>query len=129
MPRIAYSYLLLRVSLGLLVLLSLTPPCAVALPAGLLAWWSGNRTAEDSSGQGQHAMLMAGARAGVPGLFGGAFQLDGVDDLLVTPVLLPPQGTIDLWVNPTALDTIEGIFGTFGIANGDDRHWPQSTCG
>jgi hypothetical protein len=64
-----------------------------------------------------------GAQAGVPGLIGGAFQLNGVAAFVSTPVLLPSQGTIDLWVNPAALDSIDGIVGTFGIFNGNDRLW------
>jgi hypothetical protein len=127
MHHTARLRLLLRVSLCLLVLLTVSLSHAAALPAGLLAWWSGDSTAQDESGHGLHATLVHGALAGVPGRIGGAFQFDGVDDLVVTPLRIPPQGTIDLWINPAALTAVHGILGTFGSANGDDRLWIGAT--
>jgi hypothetical protein len=41
--------------------------------------------------------------------------------------LLPQQGTIELWVNPTTLIGTHGILGTFGLANGNDRLWMAVT--
>jgi len=96
---------------------------ATALPSGLVAWWPGDRNANDLSGHGYNATLVNGAQAGVPGLIGGAFQFNGAGAFVSTPLLLPSQGTIDLWVKPAALDSIDAIFGTFGISNGDDRLW------
>lgn len=97
---------------------------AEALPTGLIAWWSGDTNANDVSGHMHNATLLHGAQAGVPGLIGGgAFQFDGTSALATTTLLLPSQGTIDLWVNPASLDSIDGIFGTFGTANGNDRLW------
>jgi hypothetical protein len=89
-----------------------------------VAWWSGDSNAHDVSGNGYHATLVNGAQAGVPGLIGGAFQLNGVAAFVSTPLLLPSQGTIDLWVKPADLTQgIYGLFGTLGIVNGDDRLW------
>src|SRR5262245_54742490 len=90
-------------------------------PAGVPAWWPGNTDAQDISGNIHHAQLQNGATAGVPGHMGGAFQFDGLDDLAQTSLLLPQQGTIELWVNPSVLTNTHGIIGTFGLANGTDR--------
>src|SRR2546427_3505738 len=105
------------------VLLTTSVRGATALPSGLLAWWPGDRNANDLSGNGYNATLVNGAQAGVPGLISGAFQLNGRAAFVSTPLLLPSQGTIDLWVKPAALDSIDGIFGTLGILNGNDRLW------
>lgn len=124
------------IGLGVLALVLCTTPLrdAAALPTGLLAWWSGDIDARDVSGQGNHGTLVGGAQAGVPGLIGGAFQFDGTSGFVSTPFRLPlppqppPQGTIALWVKPTVFDSIDGIsidgiFGTGGTKNGNDRLW------
>ena len=116
-------YTFTRISLCLCCLLCVSVQETIALPAGLIAWWSGDVSGEDISGNGHDAVLTLGAQAGVSGLIGGAFEFDGIDAIAATSLLLPAQGTIDLWVNPVALDTIDGILGTFGLANGDDRLW------
>jgi len=67
--------------------------------------------------------LENGAIPGVQGMVGGAFQFNGMNQYLATSVPVPTQGTIDLWVKPGILDSIDGIFGTFGLSNGDDRLW------
>ena len=124
MERITYVSPLVGIGLCVLLLCAASVRCATALPSGLVAWWPGDSNANDLSGNGHHAMLANGAQAGVPGLMSGAFQLNGVTAFVSTPLLLPSQGTIDLWVKPADLtDDIYGIFGTFGILNGNDRLW------
>lgn len=99
----------------------------VRSPAGVVAWWPGNTDGQDISGNHQDAVLQPGAHAGVPGLVAGAFQFDGIAGVADTPVLLPLQGTVELWVHPFALTSDHGILGTFGTANGDDRLWIGAT--
>ena len=112
------------VGIGVLLLCTVAVRGATALPDGLLAWWSGDSNANDVSGNGHNATLAGNAVAGVPGLIGGAFQFDGTADFVSTPLLLPSQGTIDLWVKPADLTgDLYGIFGTFGLSNGNDRLW------
>jgi hypothetical protein len=96
-------------------------------PAGVIAWWSGNTDAQDISSNHEHAVLQPGAQAGMPGFVAGAFYFDGVAGVANTPVLLPQQGTIELWVKPSSLSTLHGIFGTFATANGNDRLWMSVT--
>jgi hypothetical protein len=106
-----------------LVLCTAVARNAIALPGGLLARWSGDIDAHDNSGQGHNGTLEGGAQAGMPGLIGGAFQFNGTGAFVSTLLTLPTQGTIVLWVNPTAPDSIDGIFGTIGRSNGDNRLW------
>ena len=121
------AHLRFLVSLCLSILLTTSVGVARALPSGLVAWWSGDSNAQDVSGHGHDATLVNGAQAGVPGLIGGAFQMNGAGAFVSTPLLLPSQGTIDVWVKPAALDSIDGIFGTFGLSNGNDRLWISAT--
>jgi hypothetical protein len=116
--------------MSMLALVLCTAPLrdALALPAGLLAWWSGDIDARNATGSqydGTLLPLVGGAQAGVPGLIGGAFQFDGAEDLVSTPLTLPSQGTIALWVRPAddLPGEIYGIFGTIGDDNGNDRLW------
>ncbi len=95
----------------------------VSPPAGMVSWWPGDNDAQDIAGNHHDAVLQPGAQASIPGLVGGAFQFDGVAGVADTPLLLPQQGTLDLWVNPSFLSGIHGIIGTFGTSNGDDRLW------
>ena len=117
------THLRFLVYVCLYILLTTSVGVARALPPGLVARWSGDSNAKDVSGNGHDATLVNGAQAGVPGLMGGAFQLNGAGAFVSTPLLLPSQGTIDLWVKPAVLDSIDGIFGTFGLSNGNDRLW------
>jgi len=80
----------------------------------MVAWWSGDIDGSDISGNGNHAVLTNGASAGAPGIIGGAFLFDGVDDIALTPLVLLPQGTIDFWVKPSYLEGPHGFVGTFG---------------
>src|SRR4029450_12250353 len=109
-PMQGTTHLRPLIGLGVLALVLCTTPLrdAAALPTGLLAWWAGDIDARDVSGQGNHGTLVGGAEGGGPGLVGGAFQLNGVTAFVSTPLLLPSQGTIDLWVKPSALDSIDG---------------------
>jgi len=93
-------------------------------PAGILVWWPGDANGNNISSNANHAQLQNGATAGVSGKVSGAFQFDGGNDIAQTPVILPPQGTLELWVNPASVgDAIHGIIGTHGLNNGKDRLW------
>jgi hypothetical protein len=97
---------------------------ALALPGGLLARWSGDIDARNAINPQYDGTLEDGALAAQPGLIAGAFQFDGTAAFVSTPLTLPSQGTIALWVNPADLSgEIYGIFGTFGLSNGNDRLW------
>jgi len=96
-------------------------------PAGIVAWWSGDVDGRDIVGA-NNGTLENDALAGVPGLVGGAFGLDGTGDHLATALVLPNVGTIEGWVKaaPSLLNTIHGIWGTFGSSDGDNRMWFNS---
>jgi Concanavalin A-like lectin/glucanases superfamily len=47
--------------------------------------------------------------------------------LVSTPLTLPSQGTIALWVKPFSITDTHGIVGTFGDNNGDNRLWITAT--
>jgi concanavalin A-like lectin/glucanase superfamily protein len=93
-------------------------------PLGLVHWWPGDGDATDIVG-GSTGMLEGGASF-VTGLVAQAFGFDGLNGSVATPVILPPVGTIELWVNPTSLDSPSStqiLTGTHGTANGNDRLW------
>ena len=134
MPRTTHTCSMVYVAVCLLVVCLLATadkgmaaPTCVPLPADVIAWWSGNTDAEDMSSNHENAVLQSGAQAGVPGFVAGAFYFDGVTGVANTPVLLPQQGTVELWVKPSSLSTTHGLLGTFGTANGNDRLWMVAT--
>lgn len=84
--------------------LSLRPcPCA-APPPGMVAWWTGDDTAEDWMG-GNHGTLQNGAGFTPDGEVGSAFAFDGIDDFVKVPrsssldVGAGAGFTIETWVN------------------------------
>lgn len=80
-------------------------PCTCATPApGMVAWWTGDDTAEDVLG-GNHGMLQNGAGFTADGEVGPAFAFDGIDDSVKVPasprldVGAGAGFTIETWVN------------------------------
>lgn len=80
--------------------------------AGLIAYWpmdeTSGATLNDMSGKNHHAALQnATATAGNPGVVGGSFFFDGLDDFAIVPhaadLNLPDQASISLWVSPISL--------------------------
>jgi len=83
--------------------------CACASPApGMVAWWPGNKTAEDIQG-GNHGTLQNGTDL-TGGKVGAAFMFDGIDDFVkvpASPSLNVGAGngfTIEAWLNPNTND-------------------------
>jgi hypothetical protein len=81
----------------------------VAPPEGLISWWTGDETTDDSHSN-FHATAMGGANF-APGLVGQAFRFDGVDDDQNDYLSLPADAlhgledmTVELWVHTTDLD-------------------------
>lgn len=79
------------------------------ITTGLVAYWPFDETSgaifQDASGRGHHAALQNGAAVpGSPGVVGGAYAFDGVDDFAVVPhaddLNLDGQATISVWINP-----------------------------
>src|SRR5215510_14325242 len=127
MPRNAHTCSMVYVTACLLVVCLLATAdkgraasACISPPADVIAWWPGN-TDEDVSSNHDNAVLQPGAQAGVPGFVAGAFYFDGITEMANTPVLLPQQGTIELWVQPSSFSATHGLLGTFGTANGNDR--------
>lgn len=89
-------------------------------PAGLVSWWPGDGNANDvigaNNGTSQNGVTF------VDGKVSQAFSFNGTGASAFT---LPPVGTIDFWLKPNSVSTpsIQGIIGTYGTANGDDRFW------
>jgi hypothetical protein len=80
-------------------------PCTCATPApGMVAWWTGDDTAEDVLG-GNHGTLQNGAGFTRDGEVGSAFSFDGIDDFVKVPgssrldVGAGGGFTIETWVN------------------------------
>ncbi len=98
------------VSLTALVVSALFTPnlaaqetCTVP-PPGLVSWWTGDADASDRQGNNDGG-LTGGAAVGAPGFVGGAFDLDGIDDRIVTtdPDVNLSNLTIAAWINPAVL--------------------------
>jgi hypothetical protein len=109
-------------------------PCSCTPPApGMVAWWTGNNTAEDVQG-GNHGTLQNGASFTTKGgKVGATFAFDGVDDYVSAPSQSVPVGnaprTVEMWVYTEAGSWAENshtIFeygaGSPGQAFGLDMH-------
>jgi len=97
-------------------------------PPGLLHWWPAEGTAEEIV-NGHDGSLQGGATFTV-GAVGQAFLFDGVDDSVLSDVVLPSVGSLEFWVNPTSLESpgsTQILLGTHGVANGNDRLWMVSS--
>ncbi len=78
------------------------PPAAcVQSPNNLVSWFAGEQNALDSRSN-NHGTLQGGATF-ASGKVGQAFNFDGVDDYVQTPLQMTPQTTIEAWVNPSIL--------------------------
>lgn len=82
-------------------------PCACVTPApGMVAWWTGDNTAEDLVGS-NHGSLQNGASFTPDGVVGPAFAFDGENDFVKVPassrldVGAGSGFTIEAWVNPS----------------------------
>jgi Concanavalin A-like lectin/glucanases superfamily len=96
-------------------------------PAGLVSWWPAEGTTEDIIGE--HDGSLQGGATFTTGAVGQAFSFDGIDDTVMTDVILPSVGTLEFWVNPASLAlpaSTQILLGTHGLANGDDRLWMVS---
>src|SRR5262245_44791135 len=78
-----------------------TVPAAVAPPAGLVSWWTGDGTAADL--MGVHNGTLVGGATYATGRVGQAFSFDGVNDTVVLAGTFGggPEATIEAWVKPT----------------------------
>jgi hypothetical protein len=76
-----------------------TSDSCVTPPAGLVSWWSGDRTAEDV--QGTNPGRLVGGASFAKGMVGPAFVFDGIDDGVRIPdssSLSQIRLTLDAWV-------------------------------
>jgi Concanavalin A-like lectin/glucanases superfamily len=78
-------------------------PC-VPPPAGLVSWWSGDRTADDVQGTNNGTLLNGASFR--KGMVGPGFLFDGVNDVVQvgdTPSLkMTTATTLECWIYPTA---------------------------
>ena len=75
---IALFFLLVSISPLLPTMISpVMAQSCVPPPSGLTGWWPGDEDASDISGNNNHAVLMNGVKAAVPGKVGGAFGAHG----------------------------------------------------
>jgi Leucine-rich repeat (LRR) protein/alpha-tubulin suppressor-like RCC1 family protein len=88
-------------------------PACVAPPSGLVAWWSGDGTANDLAGTNNGSLQNGASFA--PGVVSQAFSFDGVDDNVYIPasgslnVGLGNGLTIEAWINPSDLSKFNPI--------------------
>jgi hypothetical protein len=76
-------------------------------PSGLVGWWPGDGNANNVLGT-NHGTLQGGANANTPGLVANAFNFDGTNGYVSipdSPVLRPPNFTIEAWVKLDAMDS------------------------
>ena len=82
-----------------------TPPVnenCLPPPAGLVSWWSGDKTAEDV--QGPNPGVLKNGASFRPGKVGPGFVFDGIDDWVRipdSPFLSQTRITVDAWVYVT----------------------------
>lgn len=85
---------------------------------GLVAYWTFDETNgtvfSDASGHGHNATLQNGTIvSGTPGVVGGAYSFDGVDDFAIVPnaseLNLADQVSISAWVNPRTMTFTGGL--------------------
>jgi hypothetical protein len=86
--------------LVLIVTVYAVPVSALPVTSGLVGYWAADGNANDSSGNGNHGALQNGATF-TTGMFGQAFQLDGVNDWISTPQSFSndQSHTISAWIN------------------------------
>jgi hypothetical protein len=88
-------------SFAQLTAVGLSPNCAVAAPAGLMSWWTGDVTPDDAVNTNNGALQNGATYA--PGEVGYAFSFDGNDQYVQvpqSPSLNPSnQLTIEFWMN------------------------------
>jgi hypothetical protein len=82
-------------------------------PAGLVSWWSGDKTADDV--QGTNPGVLKNGASFAKGMVGAAFRLDGVDDyvqILNNASLNPGTSdfTFEFWINTTQVTDFAYIF-------------------
>src|SRR5262249_47775501 len=98
-----------------------TVPSAVAPPAGLVSWWTGDDTAADLTGLNNLTLLNGTTYAA--GEVGNAFSFDGIDDRGLLPdadsLKFTASMSIEGWVLVRAYPTTVN-FGTI-VFRGDDR--------
>ncbi len=85
----------------------ISPNGCVPPPAGLIGWWTGDGTANDSAGSDNGA-LQGGATDTANGLVGQAFTFNGASSFVQIPdsaVLHPANLTIEAWVRFNSLDS------------------------
>jgi hypothetical protein len=81
-----------------------TVPTAVAPPAGLVSWWTGDNTAADLTTA--HHGTLGGGTTYASGKVGQAFSFDGVDDNVQLGNWFNLQSfTLVMWVKPAARQT------------------------
>ena len=94
---------------------------AVPGPSGLVAWWSGNNTGSDVTGNNNGVLY---GTAFAPGEVGQALSFDGKDDRLAVPnnsdLALTSSFSIEGWVNVTAYPSASTGAGMI-FFRGDDR--------
>lgn len=100
-----------------------TVPLCTEPPSGLVAWWTGNGTANDALGQNDGTLQNGATFA--PGKVGQAFKLDGEDDYVTLGVLPELKGakslTIVAWINmadySNSVGSIVGKWNSFPANN------------
>ena len=99
------------------------PPCATP-PAGLVAWWPGEGTANDMAGTNNGTL--SGGASFASGEVGQAFSFDGINGTVIVPdsssLRLTTQLTIEAWINPRTTNADQAIVCKVGIANGNNGY-------
>ena len=109
--------LICLVSLVFVLTLVLTNGASAADPS-LAGWWPFDGHAIDASGNGRHGTLVGGAHLISTGVFGGALELDGVDDYVSVDGykgILQSPWTLACWVKTTTAGDLDILsWGTEG---------------
>jgi len=95
-----------------------SPSGPVDLTSGLIAKYTFDGDANDSSGNSYNGTLVNGATFAA-GKIGQALSLDGIDDTVnLSTAIIPLTGswTVSLWVKSNKPSTYQGLFGQYGSA-------------
>jgi hypothetical protein len=119
-----------RRPLGVEILEDRTMPTAVAVPSGVVSWWTANNTAADAIGSNPGTLNNGVTYA--PGEVGSAFSFNDTDYVSANTTGLPTgtsDRTMEMWVKVNAFSTNESFFAGYGAFGTNNETYQLGTLG